>query len=296
MSTPDGEPVEVPTHTLLHLSDTHLTPTDVLYNGVIDADRAAAAAADLITGALANGVPVDALVVSGDLTDTGDPAAYRRLADALGSLGPPMVWATGNHDVRTTMHAELLGRPDEPGKILQQHDIRGLRLLVLDSTIVGAGHGRLEAEHLAELDDALATTAEHGSVVVLHHAPLPPPSPLLAYFTLERASRRALAAHLAGTDVRLVLAGHHHLAQSGTLAGVPVAVAGSTAIRVDPLARPGTERTVVAGSVNLVRLYPDTVTVSVIPLDESLGAPEAFALDEEACAELIAGHRTAEPR
>nr|WP_275889328.1 metallophosphoesterase [Nakamurella flavida] len=272
------------------MSDTHLTSAGVLYNGVIDADRALAAAADLIARAVADGVGVDALVVSGDLTDTGDPAAYRRLADALGSLGPPVVWATGNHDVRTTLHTELLGRPDEPGKILQHHDIAGLRILVLDSTVVGAGHGRLEPEHLAELAAALATPAEHGSVVVLHHAPVPPPSPLLAYFTLERASRRALAATVAGSDVRLVLAGHHHLAQSGSLAGVPVAVAGSTAIRVDPLARPGHERTVVAGSLNLVRLYPDTVTVSVLPLDESLGAPQAFAMDEAACAELIARH------
>ena len=78
---------------------------------------------------------------------------------------------------------------------------------------------------------------------MLHHAPIPPPTPLLVYFALERASRRALAEVIAGTDVRLVLAGHHHLAQSGMLGGVPVAVAGSTAIRTDPLARPGHERT-----------------------------------------------------
>jgi Icc protein len=290
MSTPDGEPVEVPTHTLLHLSDTHLTSAGVLYNGVIDADRALATAAELIARALADEVRVDALVVSGDLTDTGDPAAYRRLADALGSLGPPVVWATGNHDVRTTMHAELLGRPDEAGKILQRHEFGGLRVLVLDSTVVGGGHGCLEAEHLAELAAALSTRAEHGTVVVLHHAPLPPPSPLLAYFALERASRRALARSIADTDVRLVLAGHHHLAQAGTLAGVPVAVAGSTAIRVDPLARPGHERTVIAGSLNLIRLYPDTVTQSVIPFDESLGATTAFTMDAAACAELIARH------
>jgi len=43
---------------------------------------------------------------SGDLTDTGDPDAYRRLAAAAASLsaggrGPVPVFATGNHDVRT---------------------------------------------------------------------------------------------------------------------------------------------------------------------------------------------------
>lgn len=123
--------------------------------------------------------------------------------------------------------------------------------------------------------------------MVLHHAPLPPVSPLLTYFALERASRESLAEVLDGTDVRLVLAGHHHLAGSGMLGRIPVAVAGSTAIRTDPLAPPGRERTTASASFNLVRVYPDSVTVSVIPVD---GAEEVFHLDEQGCAAVVDAH------
>jgi hypothetical protein len=112
-------------------------------------------------------------------------------------------------------------------------------------------------------------------VLVLHHAPLPPPSPLLSYFALETSSRVALLEAIRGTDVRLILAGHHHLPQSGMLGPIPVAVAGSTAIRTDPLAEAGHERTWAGGAVNLVEVYPDTITVSVIPVDGYAAATTA---------------------
>jgi Icc protein len=185
-------------------------------------------------------------------------------------------------------HREVLGEPDRAGPILQVHRLPGVRVIVLDSTVVGAGHGVLTAAHLAELRAELGRTHPGGTVVVLHHAPLPPPSPLLTYFALERGSRAALAQAIRGTDVRMVLAGHHHLAGSGILGGVPVAVAPSTAIRTDPLASPGHERTVGSIGFNVVRLYAGgDVAVSVIPVDD---APQIFQLDPAGCAAVIASH------
>jgi hypothetical protein len=87
-----------------------------------------------------------------------------------------------------------------------------------------------------------------------------------------------------------VLAGHHHLAQSGMLAGVPVAVAGSVAIRTDPLAPPGHEHTTTSASVNIVAVYADTITVSVVPVD---GAGTVFDLGPAECGVIILGVRVA---
>ena len=284
VSTPDGLPVELPELRIAHLSDTHLTASGVPYNATIDPFAALDRAAAVLARAVADGSGPEVIVVSGDLTDSGNPAAYHRLAATLGPLAPTVVYATGNHDVRTAFHTELLGVID-PAPRLQIVRLPGLRILVLDSTVPGKGHGCLEADHLAALAAELAHPHPGGSVVVLHHAPLPPPSPLLRYFALDRASRLALGRVLAGTDTRVVLAGHHHLAGSGTLAGIPVAVAGSTAIRTDPLARPGHERTTTSASFNLIGLYSDgAVTVSVIPVDE---APEVFDLDEAGCRAVI---------
>lgn len=283
-TTPDDLPPERPTHVLAHLSDTHLTSPGVPYNGSIDTDATLGRAVRMLRAAITETDGIDAIVASGDLTDTGDPDAYHRVRAGLESLGLPVIWATGNHDVRTAFHEHVLDLPEVTEPVLQVHDVSGLRVLVLDSTVPGAGDGVVTEEHLAELADALASPAEHGSIVVLHHAPIPPPSPLLTYFALHRDSRAALAKTIAGTDVRMVLAGHHHLAQSGTLGGVPVAVAGSIAIRTDPLAPPGRDRTTTSASLNLVAVYPDTVTVSVLPID---GAPFVFDLGPAENAEII---------
>lgn len=288
--TPDGSMPDRATHVLAHLSDTHLTSAGVSYNKVLDSTAAMTRALDVLRQSIADGRTVDAVVFSGDLTDTGDPDAYRRIAAAVDELGgdppPASIYATGNHDLRPEFHRQLLHRSD-PGPVLQVRQINGLRVIALDSTIPGAGQGRLAPEHLEALAAELTVSSPAGSIVVLHHAPIPPPSPLLSFFALEPASRRALATTIQDTDVRLILAGHHHLAQSGTLGGVPVAVAGSTAIRTDPLAPAGHERTWASGSFNLVEVFADTVTVSVIPVD---GAPQVFDLDAEGCAEVVDAH------
>lgn len=289
--TPEGGVPERATHVLAHLSDTHLTSSGTRYNGVLDADAALDRAVAVLREATAGGRLFDAVVLSGDLTDTGDPNAYSRLSTAVRSISAPdhapqPIFATGNHDVRVQFHRQLLNR-DDPGPILQVHDVRGLRVIVLDSTIVGAGHGRLTEQHLAELRIELSTAAPAGTILVLHHAPVPPPSPLLSYFALESQSRRALASVIDGTDVRLILAGHHHIAQSAMLGSVPVAVAGSTAIRTDPLGPAGHERTWASGSFNIVEVYPETIVTSVIPVD---GAAVVFDLDRAGCAATIDAH------
>jgi 3',5'-cyclic AMP phosphodiesterase CpdA len=279
--TPDGSDPDRATHVLAHLSDTHLTSPGVRYNGVLDADAALDRAVAVLRDAA-----LDAVVLSGDLTDTGDPTAYRRLAGAVESIATPgnaplTIYATGNHDVRTEFHRQLLHR-DGTEPLLQVHTVRGLRVIVLDSTIVGAGHGRLTEPHLAELRAELRSTAPAGTILVLHHAPVPPPSPLLSYF-----------AAIEGTDVRMILAGHHHLARSAMLGTVPVAVAGSTTIRTDPLAPAGHERTLASGSFNLIEVYPDTIVSSVIPVD---GADGVFDLDSSGCRSIIQATRSTDRR
>ena len=272
-ATPDGEPPEVAGLVIAHLSDTHLTSPGTSYNGVIDAYAALEGVVAVLREAVRRGAGPDLIVVSGDLTDSGDPPAYRHLAETLRPLAERVMFATGNHDIRTTFHREILGVADARQR-LQVVRTPQARVVVLDSTVPGSGHGHLDPDHLAALTTELAAPHPGGTVLVLHHPPLPPPSTLHAYFGMDRASRTALARALAGTDVRVILAGHHHLAGSGMLGNIPVVVAGSTAIRTDTLAEPGHERTTRSSGFNVVRLFPDGgLLVSVVPVD---GAAEVF--------------------
>src|SRR5580765_8285387 len=96
LATPDGLPAEVPRLTIAHLSDTHLTSSGVSYHGSINADAALDRVAAVLRQAVSDGTGPEVVVVSGDLTDSGDPDAYARLRAVVEPLAPHVIYATGN--------------------------------------------------------------------------------------------------------------------------------------------------------------------------------------------------------
>ena len=115
------------------------------------------------------------------------------------------------------------------------------------------------------LQDVLSTPAPLGTILAMHHPPLPSHIPL--FDILELRDQGRLAEVLAGTDVRAILAGHLHHSTSGTFAGIPVSVAAATCYTMD-LARPAVEvNGMDAGqSFHLVHVYDDTITNAVVPV------------------------------
>ena len=65
---------------IVHLSDTHLLAGDRRLGGAYDSTGGAEAALAAIER---TGIRPDALVVTGDLTDLGEPDAYRRLREIV---------------------------------------------------------------------------------------------------------------------------------------------------------------------------------------------------------------------
>jgi 3',5'-cyclic-AMP phosphodiesterase len=254
-----------PTYTLVQLTDLHIVadgeelPSGVDTAGVLaDALRAVEDAA----------ISPAALVLTGDLTENGRPAQYRRLRSIVGPvaarLGTPLVYAAGNHDDRAALREHLLDEPpsDEP----LDHSVRvgDLRIVVLDSTISGHGHGGLTPEQLDRLRAELAEPAPAGTVLALHHPPLPSAAPLAASIPLLR--RDELAAAVAGTDVRLVLAGHTHVVSAGTLGEVPVWTGGPLATVLDPFAPGAALRGLATPSVSRIDLFPNDLITTSVPI------------------------------
>lgn len=252
--------------TLLHLSDTHLLAGDQRLGGRFDV---AANLRRTLEAAERTGIRPDAIVFTGDLTDLGEPEAYAALRTAVepfaDRLGAPVVWIAGNHDERTTLRRDLLGLEPTEEPVTGVWDLGGLRLIALDSTVPGWHHGDLDAGQLEWLRATLATPAPMGTILALHHPPLPSHLPL--FDILELRDQPRLAAAIAGTDVRAVLAGHLHYSTSGTFAGVPVSVAAATCYTMN-LARPAVEvNGMDAGqSFHLVHVYDDTITHAVVPV------------------------------
>jgi 3',5'-cyclic-AMP phosphodiesterase len=98
----------------------------------------------------------------------------------------------------------------------------------------------------------------------MHHPPVP--SLLDLAVKVELQDQQQLAAVLAGSEVRTVLAGHLHYSTTAMFAGIPVSVASATCYTQDLVVQSGAMRSRDgAQAVNLVHVYPNTIVHSVVP-------------------------------
>lgn len=254
---------------IVHISDTHLLAGNRPLGGRYDTAGNLSAT---LAAVERTGIRPDAIVFTGDLTDLGEPDAYAALRAEVepfaARLGAPVVWVAGNHDERPALREGLLDAAPSSEPVTGVWDLGGLRLVGLDSTVPGWHHGDLDAAQLDWLRDVLATPAPLGTILALHHPPLPSHIPF--FDILELQHQDELAAAIAGSDVRAILAGHLHYSTSGTFHGIPVSVASATCYTMN-LQRPpqGVNGMDAGQSFQLVHVYEDTITHAVVPVGEA---------------------------
>jgi 3',5'-cyclic-AMP phosphodiesterase len=182
----------------------------------------------------------DAVLVSGDLTDTGRPEHYAQVQAGLAPLEAPVLLLAGNHDDRDALRAAFPppgAAGADPGAPYRYATRVGeLRLIACDTVLPGRDDGAFGAEQRDWLAEALAADPATPTLVAMHHPPIPVGIPGLDVLGLPEADRAALGRLLAGApQVAAVLCGHVHAAVAGHLAGVPVRTALSTwRVRPEP--------------------------------------------------------------
>lgn len=253
-----------PAHVLAHLSDTHLRdPADPLVRGVVDPRPALLEALDAATTH-----SPEALVLTGDLSDDGSLASYielRRLVEPVAErIGAEVIWGNGNHDSREAFRAGLLDEAPSVAPINRAYRLGGLRLLWLDSTVPGHDHGRVAAESLEWLAAELAEPAPEGTLLAMHHTPLPVVQDLAASW--ELLDQQELADVLHGSDVRAILAGHYHQSGFGSIAGIGVHAATSLCYTQDLATGRGMRGQDGGQGWHLVSIYGDSVVSTVAPV------------------------------
>lgn len=255
-----------PDYVLLHISDTHLVGGDGPLYGDVDADGRLG---ELLGQLNHSGVRPDAIVFTGDLADKGEPAAYLKLRNMVepfaADLGAELIWVMGNHDDRAELRRLLLDEVPSMAPLDHVRSVDGLRIITLDTSVPGHHHGEIRPAQLDWLAEELATPAPDGTILAMHHPPIP--SVLDMAVTVELRDQAPLGRVLKGSDVRAILAGHLHYSTNATFVGIPVSVASATCYTQDlTVAVGGTRGRDGAQACNLVHIYPETVVHSVIPL------------------------------
>lgn len=255
-------------HVLAHLSDLHVRGDDSRVDGVVDTRHQVERALSILSRW---GDAVDAWVFSGDLSDDGSAASYAWLTERVGSAartaGVDIIWGNGNHDDTATLRTAL--GLSGVGPILTEHDLAGLRILTLDTTNGDDPGGLVSPESLDWLADRLRTTSEQGTVLVLHHTPLPQPQTAADLWPLRNPGD--LAAVIRNSEVRLILSGHFHQTGFGLFAGIPVAMATSLAYTQDVAACPDLRGQTMHTGFSLVELHEEGFQITAVPLDAGAG-------------------------
>lgn len=258
-----------PNHFILHLSDTHLLADGQLYGRVDSEARLRRVFDDLEQ----SGARPEAIIFTGDLADKGERLAYGKLRaivdPAVRRMGAQAIWVMGNHDDRGAFRSTLLGQYPSAEPVDRVYYLQGLRIITLDTTVPGHHYGQLDSAQLDWLADELATDAPHGTILAMHHPPVPCVLDLAV--TVELREQGALAEVLKGTDVRSIIAGHLHYSTNATFAGIPVSVASASCYTQDLVAPVGSTRARDgAQAYNLIHVYDHTVMHTVVPVGDSV--------------------------
>ena len=186
----------------------------------------------------------DAVLVTGDMSDLGTLDELGRVKAELDRLVMPSYVIAGNHDERIEIREVFadhtyLGSGEFLQWTVDAHDIR---LVGLDTTILGQHDGELCEKRLAWLDAALAAVPDKPTVVAMHHPPFDTGIWWMDKGGLQRGGdelRNLLADH---SQVVRVVCGHHHRSVFTAWGSTTVSVCPSTWFQIhldlDPEARP----------------------------------------------------------
>lgn len=176
----------------------------------------------------------DAVVITGDLADKGDPLAYQHLREILADLQIRYFVIPGNHDRIPEFRAAFADQSYLPvdGELIQYViDDYPLRIVAAHSVVPGRIYGRLSGESLAWLDRTLGEEPQRPTVVMMHHPPFATGLPHFDVVGMDEfpGLERVIARH---PQVERILAGHVHRAMQIRFAGTIASACPSTAHQV----------------------------------------------------------------
>lgn len=172
---------------------------------------------------------IDALLATGDISDQGSIAAYRRFLHATRDIGGQPRWLPGNHDDIDNMR-KVLG---DDVRLQRSLLLGNWQIVMLNSQIPGEVGGYLAAGELDALRACLDAEPQRHALICVHHQVVPIGCAWLDQQIVANADEfwNLLDRY---PQVRVVLSGHVHQ-RSDTLRGaVRVLTSPSTCVQFAP--------------------------------------------------------------
>ncbi|MBL4806785.1 MAG: metallophosphoesterase [Rhodobacteraceae bacterium] len=220
---------------LIVMSDIHLLPKGEVARGLDTAPRFVTAIQSVNT--LHN--DADLCVFAGDITEKSDVAAYALFDEIRAGNDSPQRVMLGNHDDRN-IYLENATNPmlDENNFVEGYDDIKGHRILMLDSSEPGKLRGGLCEQRLSWTAERLAEAKALGLkiILLLHHNPCALQMPVDTY-RLAAPEELLKVLHDSGADIIQIVAGHCHITTAGSWGGYPCATISGNQHSVEPFLR-----------------------------------------------------------
>ena len=174
----------------------------------------------------------DLLIATGDLTEHGAAASYRQLADAFSICSFPVHMCLGNHDIRSNFSAQFPELPVADGFVQYALDVRGVRILMLD-TVEEGRHGGAFCDIRAKwLRSTLAQDRNTPTIIAMHHPPVEIGIAWMNTHPEEQWVSNFTQAIQDAPNIKGIMCGHVHRSAAVPWHGTAVAICSSTAAQV----------------------------------------------------------------
>ncbi len=180
---------------------------------------------------------VDAVIVTGDMTDKGTSGEFAALRTELDCLLMPYFVVPGNHDHRVnllTAFADKAYLSDCEEFVQYAVDDFSFRLIAMDTLVSMQPYGELTKEKLEWLDECLAGKPDMPTLIFQHHHPFQSGIQFMDDQNLRNGAEEIalLSRH---PQVKHIACGHVHRASETVMNGIGVSIApnGAHSITLD---------------------------------------------------------------
>lgn len=159
---------------ILQITDIHLAPPPRLVSGRLNTFEIFKKTIDRILEDMRKIGKVDAIIATGDITDTGDFESFCAFRNQIERLGIPYFMVPGNHDLQAPMLScfnDVITLEAGSQKVNWVQDVNEIRLIGLDTSLPNESGGMLDEKTLGFLSESILGAKDKPILIALHHPP-----------------------------------------------------------------------------------------------------------------------------